>query len=397
MRRMKYITTASGEPKANSEMLKKLRRGFRSAKPVVLAICQLPPPVHGAAIVNSLVVDSTLVNDSISLTVIEISTSTSIAAVRKLQPRKILPTLLLYHRVIKALFKINPDLVYFPASVHGPALFRDTILIVIVRAIGIPLLLHIHTQGVRLRYEKSAFYRFIYRILFRQVDVIQLSDMLYEDISMVVPRARVHVIPNALPQDNSSVNRFEVTEGAVPRILFLSNYMEAKGPLDLLDASELLFARGIPHSITFVGASSDARVESKLRSVARLYPDRIRVLGPAYGASKRELFEESDILAFPSWSECQPLVVLEAMAAGLAIVGTAVGSIPDMLKYECGLVVPARSPGHLADALEIVCKSKSLRSNLGTAARARYEQDFSLRKFEDNISTLMLRLHRNNA
>jgi glycosyltransferase involved in cell wall biosynthesis len=63
-------------------------------------------------------------------------------------------------------------------------------------------------------------------------------------------------------------------------------------------------------------------------------------------------YAAADVMVLPSHSEGSPYVLLEAMAAGLAIVATAVGGVPEMVKdEESALLVPARNPQAMAEAI----------------------------------------------
>jgi glycosyltransferase involved in cell wall biosynthesis len=74
--------------------------------------------------------------------------------------------------------------------------------------------------------------------------------------------------------------------------------------------------------------------------------------------------------------------VLEAMAAGVPVVATAVGGVPELVREgETGLLVPPRDPGALAAALGTLAADPELRRRLGEAGRRRVETEFSLDAF----------------
>jgi glycosyltransferase involved in cell wall biosynthesis len=90
-----------------------------------------------------------------------------------------------------------------------------------------------------------------------------------------------------------------------------------------------------------------------------------------------DLLAASDIFALASHEEGSPNAVIEAMAAGVATVVTDAGGSPEAVG-EAGLVVPARDPAALADALLRLATDAGLRSRLGAAAAARAAVEFSL-------------------
>jgi glycosyltransferase involved in cell wall biosynthesis len=95
-----------------------------------------------------------------------------------------------------------------------------------------------------------------------------------------------------------------------------------------------------------------------------------------------ELLAESDIFALSSTSEAMPMTILEAMAAALPIVASAVGGVPELVVHaESGLLVPQRDPDALAGAIGRLLADPELRRRLGSSARARAETLFDLSSF----------------
>jgi glycosyltransferase involved in cell wall biosynthesis len=85
------------------------------------------------------------------------------------------------------------------------------------------------------------------------------------------------------------------------------------------------------------------------------------------------------IFAMTSDTEQMPYAVLEAMAARLPVVATAVGDIPMMVSKENRpFIVPRDAPGLLASALNRLCGDETLRHQIGHANRARVEQAFDV-------------------
>ncbi len=96
----------------------------------------------------------------------------------------------------------------------------------------------------------------------------------------------------------------------------------------------------------------------------------VNVFPPEYGTQKCDRLANSDIYILPSHHEGMPISILEAMAAGLPIIATRVGGIPDAVKDgETGLLVESGQPGMLAEALRRLKDDVALRVNLGIAGR----------------------------
>ncbi len=84
------------------------------------------------------------------------------------------------------------------------------------------------------------------------------------------------------------------------------------------------------------------------------------------------------MLVVPSLTEGSPLIVLEAMAAGVPVVASAVGGIPDQVRHdEEGVLVPPDDPDALAGALGSLLEDPARARRLGEAGRRRTENEFS--------------------
>ncbi len=92
----------------------------------------------------------------------------------------------------------------------------------------------------------------------------------------------------------------------------------------------------------------------------------------------REPLAGLDVLVQPSRADNLPLAILEAMAAGLPVIGTRVGGIPELvLDGETGLLVEPERPQELADALDSLAESRERRLELGRRGRERVQEHFS--------------------
>lgn len=104
--------------------------------------------------------------------------------------------------------------------------------------------------------------------------------------------------------------------------------------------------------------------------------DRVRFLGQRNDA--RDWLAGWDVYVNSSISEGISLTILEAMAASLPVVVTRVGGNPEVVDEGCGVVVPARSPDALSEAIRGLAGDAGRRATLGAAGRLRVEQRFSL-------------------
>lgn len=184
------------------------------------------------------------------------------------------------------------------------------------------------------------------------------------------------------------------TRGGPPRILFLSNLRPGKGHDDLLAALTALGERAAGWQVRLVG-EHDPETGERVRAWIGSRPQpgaEVELIGARTGAAKAEQLAWADVFAFPTSyrNEGQPLVVLEAMAAGLAIVATRYRGIPDTVRDDReAMLVDVGDVGALAAALERVATRPELRERLGTAARARYEERFVPERLDSEFAALL--------
>lgn len=129
--------------------------------------------------------------------------------------------------------------------------------------------------------------------------------------------------------------------------------------------------------------------EANLRALARQcgVADRLHLLGLRDDVER--IFAAADVFVQPSRSEGLPLAVLEAMAAGLPVVATRVGGMPEAVQEgETGYLVPPSSPEALADALRTVLGAPDRGRSLGRAGWDRVKSEFSVERMTERYRAL---------
>jgi glycosyltransferase involved in cell wall biosynthesis len=159
-----------------------------------------------------------------------------------------------------------------------------------------------------------------------------------------------------------------------PGVLMVSRMLERKGAQYLLEAIAHTPLRA---EVNIVG---DGPYLPELRQMAEALQSPAIFRGWMDNRSRelREIYQASGIFVLPSEAENFPIVLLEAMAAGLAIVTTAGTGCAEVVG-DAGLLVPVRDPRALAVALKRLVDDPVLRQSLGAAARRRIEENFTWR------------------
>jgi len=193
---------------------------------------------------------------------------------------------------------------------------------------------------------------------------------------------RIQVIANGV-----TVERFTPVPGVRPvrRILTVANLRKEKAHEVLLSAAALL-APSHP-DLSFVIAGDGPRAGELQAMAERLgLRDRVRFLGHVEDVPT--LLGSADAFVLPSISEAFPNAAIEAMAAGLPVVASAVGGLLDLVDHgRTGLLVPPSDPAALAAAIASLEADPERAARLGAAAREdvaqRYSFDRMVRSFED--------------
>src|SRR5207247_9173249 len=121
--------------------------------------------------------------------------------------------------------------------------------------------------------------------------------------------------------------------------------------------------------------------------------DAVSYVGPKYGEEKMRIMAESDIFVFPSFQECLPLVILEAMSSSLPVVATGQGGIPDLVEDGVtGFLVPVGDAAAVADRLATLIQQPGLRATMGDKGRERFLERFTLDRFDAGIGSIFERV-----
>jgi glycosyltransferase involved in cell wall biosynthesis len=162
-----------------------------------------------------------------------------------------------------------------------------------------------------------------------------------------------------------------------------------KGAYILIQGISELLGSGVHPVIRMAGPNKECLCQH-ITTLSKEVQDCICFTGPLTPIEVRSLFESSDIFIMPSYSECFPMALLEAMSCGLACVGTRVGAIPDMLaEGECGVLINAGDTSQLAAALIKLCKNGKYRKSLGNAAKKRVQMIYTLPVFERTLEKVI--------
>jgi glycosyltransferase involved in cell wall biosynthesis len=242
--------------------------------------------------------------------------------------------------------------------------WRDSAYVLAGMAARCPVILHLHGAEFDRFYDGSstpsrAAVRFF---LEHAAWVAAPSQRIASWIRSVAPAAHVSCLPNP-------VSIPVLQEGARPNlILFLGRLEPEKGVYELLEAVSQL--RAVIPDVRLVCAGDGNRT-AVARYAERLgISDAVKFTGWVGPSGKRALLESAAVYALPSYSEGIPMSLLEAMAAGVPVVASPVGGIPEVLTDGVSGLLAA--PGDVATLTRLLRKlliDRKLGARVGAAGR----------------------------
>lgn len=162
-------------------------------------------------------------------------------------------------------------------------------------------------------------------------------------------------------------------------LLAVGRLTAIKGYAVLLQALKLLATRGAPWHLRIAGDGPDRESLEGLAQQLGI-ADAVHFLGPLAPAGVADELGKADLLVVSSFMEGIPVVLMEAMAAGVPVVATRVGGVPELIRDGVnGLLVDPGSPEALADALEHVARDRVGAAQRAEVARRTVETSFDLR------------------
>jgi colanic acid/amylovoran biosynthesis glycosyltransferase len=164
--------------------------------------------------------------------------------------------------------------------------------------------------------------------------------------------------------------------GAGNKVLYVGRLAAVKGLPLLLRAAAELRAAHPDLEVTIIGDGPD---RDDLRSLVDdlNLSSIVRFLGEVPNEVVREELQTAHVFVLPSFSEGLPVVLMEAMAAGVPVVSTQIAGIPELVEDNIsGLLVRPADAEHLAAKIERLLRDGELRAGLARNARERVERDF---------------------
>lgn len=351
-------------------------------RPRVLVVGGFPPAgsgIYGGVVTACVTLLESSFSDRYALTLID---STQISNPPPGIVRRLTLAVRRICRFVWQLLRRRPDCVLLFASIGG-SLVEKGLMAWIARALRVPALMFPRGGPLLDQAQQSGFSRAWIRWSFAGATTVLCQGTAWQDFAIRTlrfPRENAPLVPNWTATDRLiAIGRARFVnpnEGPVC-LLFLGWLDEEKGILELLEA-----CAGIRHEAPFVlvvagGGKDEARAHQLVEEKG--LTGLVRFVGWVHGAEREQILRDADVFVLPSWSEGLPNAMVESMAAGLAVVVSAVGNVPTAVKDGVeGLLVQPRDVPGLELALAAVVRDPMLRSALAKRGHQRALEQFSV-------------------
>ncbi|EIM65120.1 glycosyltransferase [Desulfobacter postgatei 2ac9] len=253
--------------------------------------------------------------------------------------------------------------------------WRKLFFILVAFSMKVPVIIHLHGGEFNIFYDQecSEWKRRIIRYTFeRSKNVITLSTFWSNWVRLRFPAADVRVVFNPVLY----AKKYIVDIRRVDTILFLGRIGQKKGVFDLIDA--ILRLVPLHPNLKLLLGGDGAIEETKSRAHKIEVGLHVETLGWIAGDMKNKLLSQSTLYVLPSYNEGLPMSILEAMAAGLPIVSTKVGGIPEAVTDGVeGFLIEPGDVEALAKCIDVLLSDLDLRHRMGAAGRKKIQTVFS--------------------
>ena len=294
----------------------------------------------------------------------------------------------------------HASIVHINTSLNPRAYWRDLAYLAVAKLLGARVLYQVHGGELPGKFFAASrlltgFLRFTLRL---PDVVVVLAQCELESYRQFVPAQTVVLVPNGIDlRPFDAIPTVRSFPDQPLRLLYIGRLARAKGVYEMLQGMRLAYEMGVEARLIVAGNGAEL---PRLRRYAQALGlgSRVCFAGPVFGDEKVKLLGGCDLFMLPSYSEGLPYALLESMAAGVPVIATPVGAIPDVLADGThGLLVPARDGKAIAAALATLCLDRERLSWMSRACRRRIRAAYSIDRVAAELGLLYTELSARGA
>ncbi|MCP4482305.1 MAG: glycosyltransferase family 4 protein [bacterium] len=361
-------------------------------KKKVLIVGPTPPPYNGMSVVTKNILNSKAFNDEFEVLHLDTADRRSVENIGNLDIINIFLALKHFFEFVWILLLKNPEIIYIPISQNFLGYLRDSLFLIPAKIFRKKIIVHLHGGYFKYFYENTIF---LNKILIKYTlstieKAIVLGECLREHFKPFINENKIFVVPNGV-EDKYGNNIIDKDSFDV---LFLSNLNHEKGVFRFLDLAKDII--GTHPNIRFICAGEWQSVDDNKKAVefCRTYflERNIIFTGRVSGKTKDELILKSSIFCMPTQYkfEGQPLVILEAMSAGLPIIAMDKGCIKEtVVDKENGYIFNIFEQEKMRLKILSLYENKDLYSRFSKNSKDIFYNKFTKKIFIKNLINVM--------
>lgn len=356
----------------------------------ILLMGQTPPPWHGQAVATQMLFR----HDWSPRKVINLRMdfSEDMSLVGKFQFTKL-------HRLIKLILRArtilttNPGTILFypPASANWLPFLRDVIFLSLTRRHAAGTVFIFHAAGLAEWIKQSRIRKALAKMAYHSADLsLEVSqEKVAPHEVFLIPR---HIWSPCAAEVPIDPKREQIDDRTIT-LLFVGSLQEGKGVQEIVRTAAALKEKGYSDRFKFsvAGRWTSASFEKSTHELvsSMKVEEMVDFIGEITGDEKWDIYRNADIFFFPSHyhSEASPIVLMEALGAGLPIISTEWSGIPKLLDgCKSATLLPIKSPKSYADAILELSAKRSSFDELSSISRNYYEEHYTPSHFIRRIS-----------
>jgi len=306
-------------------------------------------------------------------------------------PGKVLRLLASPFLLAAAIVFRHASIVHVNTSMNPGAYLRDLAYLFVARMLGARVVYQVHGGTLPEEFfAKSRLATGFLRWTLNLPDrVVVLAQSELASYRRFVPRQDVRVLPNGIDvRPFAALPTVRSSPDAPLQLVYIGRIAREKGLYETLQGMRLAHELGVDSCLVVAGGGTE---EPRLRRYAQALgiAPRVCFVGPVFGADKVKLLAGADAMMLASYGEGLPYALLESMAAGIPVIATPVGAIPDVVTDGIhGFLVPPRDGKAIAEALAVLAGDRERLSWMSRACRRRIRAAFSIERLAQELSIL---------
>jgi glycosyltransferase involved in cell wall biosynthesis len=361
-------------------------------KPRVLVCGVLPPPYFGHSMLYEMLMRSSFTAE-LDVSFLDMH-FWSYETNRKVTGEKIFKMLKYYAEFLWLLARVRPAYVLYNISFYKMPFLKDLLFCTTAIIFGRKLVIHDHGQYVRELHEalpswQKGMLRWVLRHMRASIIMGERVRSVYEGLA---EPGKLFVVPG------TAADTRELTVApdrqASRNVLYFSHMSRSKGVYVAFEAASLVLGEDRSLHFTFAGPLENDEAARRLTGLQSMYPGRVRYMGYVEDAGERAaLFRGADVFFFPTLRDVFGLVLLHAMAEGVAVVASREGTIPEIISDgEGGYLCEKGQAKDFSDKIRMLLNDEGLRRRMGEANRRRYEERYSLKPYGEAMVEVFKKL-----